>query len=231
MTYVRKTETLVSEMLNNISSMQATAKAAYPPTSIDYGTPLFESARGAVSKAAYRDAPQLEGKLPAAWLSKHSRVTVKFPVDCYPEDILDRSSNVDTTQVAFPEHDQISLPFAVRPRYDGAEVTITADDCDDLLRSFFDVAALRQGHLRRITKQFAEVREQIQIFMAGYSSLNAAVKVMPEIELYVPEHYMTKLREPAPSRAAKNSSILPESLGIDRDMLASIAIGHRITKP
>ena len=227
--YVRKTDTLMNQMLDYVETMRQAAMKAHPPSTIAYGTPLFDSARDAVIKASYRDAPHLEGKLPATWLKDHRRVVIRFPLD--GSDDLDRDSNVEKQDLEFPEHDTVSLPLAATYRYYGVEVDLKPDDCDDLLRSFFDVVSSRKDHRRRINKQFRAVVDQIQIFMAGYSSLNAAIKVMPEIEMYVPAAYMAKLREPAPSRAAKNSSLLPESLGIDRDMLASLAIGHRITKP
>jgi hypothetical protein len=67
--------------------------------------------------------------------------------------------------------------------------------------------------------------------MLKHTSLNTAVKELPELEMYVHEDDMERLRR----KVVKYASIAPEkedaddSIGVDAGLLASTAIAARIS--
>ena len=222
MAYVRKTDTLVEDIKSHVRKMKDKALSNFASNSIEYGTPLFDAAAEAAVNAAFRDAPDLKGKLPQSWCKKHERVELQFVTE-------DGDHNFKTSITA-PEHKQIELPPNVENRYYAVEVNVRRSDCPELLKTWLDEANDRNLQRGVIAEQYSTVEDQLSSFMSQHASLNAAVREMPEIEMYVPANHMAKLRQPTEPRGKKTSrSSAVEDLGIDRNALASMAIAHRIT--
>jgi len=221
MTYVRKTDTLVDDIKTQVRRMKDKALRAFESNTIEYGTALFDAAREAVVVAAFRDAPELRGKVPSSWYKDHARVEMQF--------VTEDGDCLFKTNIETPSPDPIQLPAIVDTRYYGAEVNVRRSDCPELLKTWLDAANSRNDDRGTVTEQYYLVEEQLIAFMGQHASLNSAIKEMPEIELYVPEAYMTKLRTAVEPRTKKSKSTAVEDLGIDRSVLTSIAIAHRIT--
>jgi len=223
MAYVRKTDMLVDDIKGHVRSMKDKALTAYQSNSIEVGTPTYDAAVESAQNAAFRDAPELKGKLPPSWYKEHERIEIQFKTDT--------GETMFSTNLTAPDHRKIKLPKVFDSRYYAVEVDVRYSDCTDALRTWLDDANNRNNKRGEIAEQYRTVAEQLTKFMGSHASLNAAIKEMPEIEMYVPEKYMAKLREPSAPRAKKSEQpSAVEELGIDRDALATMAIAHRITQ-
>ena len=79
-----------------------------------------------------------------------------------------------------------------------------------------------------VREQFKVVENQLHAFMQQHASLNAMLTEMPELEMYVPDRYMTKVRAKSEPRAKVERPTNVQDLNIDVDALAAAAITHRM---
>ena len=222
MAYVRKTDTLVDDIRGKVRNMKDKALTAFQSNKIEAGTPLFDAAVESAQNAAFSDAPELKGKLPDSWYKEHERVELQF--------FKDNGEAMFKTSIDAPDHKKIRLPKILENRYYSTEVSVHYSDCTELLKTWLDEANTRNTERHVIAAQYLTIEQQLKAFMDQHASLNSAIKEMPEIEMYVPEKYISKLREataPRTKKSAQPSNVA--DIGIDRDALASIAIAHRIT--
>jgi hypothetical protein len=225
MAYVRKTDTLCYDIRENIRDMKSKALSAYPQMAIEVDTPEFDAAVDSVQNSIYSECPDLKGKLPDTWLKKHDRLELRF--------LKDDGEDNFTAMLRCNNRDGIKLPAHVDQNYYGATVELRPSQCTDALRTWLDEANHVHSKRFQIAEQYDNVEEQLGKYMRQHASLNAAVKEMPEMEMYVPEKYVSKMREATPPRKKKGSNGEPtasEELGIDRNALATMAIAHRLTQ-
>lgn len=221
MAYVRKTETLIEDITRNVRNMKDRALQDYASNKIEVGTSLHDSARRAIDVAAYKDAPELRGKLPTSWLKKKERIRLAIRA-------------TDTMKLDVHVEARDDAPFMVPAHLDegyySTSVEVTLDDCDEVLKAWVNGEGERAKQRQTIAEQYTNVERQLVAYMRKHASLNSAIKEMPEIEMYVPQTYMDKLREAtAPRQKKPEQQSLVDELEIDRDAIASIAIAHRMT--
>jgi hypothetical protein len=221
MAYVRKTETMLDDIVRNIRNMGAKALELYEDKSIDIDTAEFAAACEAIHTAAYRDAPHLRGNLPKSWLFKTDRIHLKVTSR------TEHGTKV-STYLSAPEHRQFEVPFHMKETW-SVDVEVYEDECTGALAAWVQAHNTNKEQRRAVEVQYREVERQVIGFLRSHSSLNAAIKEMPEIELYVPAHYTSKMHEAVAPRVKKEeqqSAI--HDLGIDRNALAAVAIAHRV---
>lgn len=221
MAYVRRTETMLDDTTRAIRKMAEKAIEVYEPKDIEIGTVEFAAANDAMQTAAYRDAPHLKGTLPSSWLFETDRVHFKVRNRSTGEKLAGMYLNT-------PEHSKIELPLHMKESW-RVDVEVYDDECSPVLADW--VQAHKNGVAQRkiIADQYREVERQVIGFLRTHASLNAAIKEMPEIEMYIPESYIRKMHEataPRQKKEEKPSNI--EELGIDRNALAAVAIAHRV---
>ena len=221
--YVRKTETLVNAICSKIRTMENQAVAAHSET--QSVTPaegnLFHSMVEVMNNAIWSDAPDLKDKVPNSWLQHYDDVILRFKND---EDGCFTSLRLDA-----PRGDKFSFPLKYNSYY-RPEVDIHPQHYNEAIKKWAADEKATADRREELEDQFDTVLRQIVRFMGQHASLNAAVKAMPEIELYVPEEYLTKLRAPtAPRQSKATSAKIIEDLNIDVNALTSAAIAHRIT--
>lgn len=221
MAYVRRTETMLEDTTRKIRKMGSKALELYEDKGIEIDTAEFAAACEAIHAAAYRDAPTLRGNLPQSWLFKTDRVKLK---------VISRGDQHRelTTYIVVPDHRQFELPLHVKVSW-SADVTVYDDECTGALATWVQAHSTNKEQRRAVEVQYREVERQVIGFLRTHASLNAAIKEMPEIELYVPDQYISKMHEAVAPRVKKEeqqSNI--ENLGIDRNALAAVAIAHRV---
>lgn len=221
MAYVRKTETLIEDITRNVRNMKDRALQDYASNNIEVGSSLHDAAREAIDVAAYKDAPELRGKLPASWLKKKERMRLAIRVS----DGMKLDVHVNARDDA-----PFLVPAHLDEGYYSSTVEVSRDDCNHVLKAWVDGEGDRAKQRQTIAEQYTNVERQLVAFMRQHASLNSAIKEMPEIEMYVPSQYMEKLREAtAPRQKKPEQQSLVDEMQIDRDAIASIAIAHRLT--
>lgn len=223
MAYVRKTETLVHEITANVRYMKTEALKNYEVDHIAEGSFMWEEARASVVNAAYHDAPELQGKLPKSWERAHERISMTFNKGT--------DKPVYKTFLVASRENPIKLPSHITPSYYSSDVEVHESDCTDKMRTWLNEANERKTKAQAIADQFDNIESQLRAFMGQHASLNSALKEMPEMEMYVPDKFLSKLREASkPRKKAEDKVDNADTLGIDRDALTTLAIAHRLTQ-
>ena len=222
MAYVRKTDLMIDDVARNIRHMREKATAPYQSGRMDISSPEYKSLYAAVETASWGDAPELRGKLPEKWLTQYDNIHVEYEYDG------------DTNG---PKHVRIETTpdnkFKV-PKIDGSSyrptVTVKREHMDNTLYAWLKEEKSRNAKYQEIDSKFDVVYDQVLKFLRHHASLNAAITAMPEIELYIPEKYLAKMREPSAPRGKKASApSTVEDMQIDVNALTSAAIAHRVT--
>lgn len=218
MAYVRKTQTLVDDIGYNVERMRdAEIKLrGKNKEHLEIGTPLYDDVRHAIESVVWSEAPDLKDKMPDDWCTHEVAMVATFR----PE------GEVDVTRITFetPVDDKLKLP----PNF-GRWDTISVKE-KHMTQAVRDWAAGRLA-VERSQKEtydlFGNIKQQITDFLETHASLNAAVKAMPELELYVPQKYLDKLKEKT-VRVKKEAVEAPE-VNVDVEALTRAAVAHRIT--
>jgi hypothetical protein len=83
---------------------------------------------------------------------------------------------------------------------------------------------------KEIEARWDQVEEQVMKFLNNCKSLNEALKLWPQVEIYVPKEYVAKVREKR--EVVKTESNAAEVLkSIDTDQLTAAAVMARMSQP
>ena len=230
MAYVRKTDTLVREVLQKVTDMSATAQKPYLTETVTENSAEYKALSSAVETVSWKLAPQLRDKLPSEWVERLSRSTrveviIEPPVDC-PESGRLRV-NIESKDAPFclsPEH----FDPNTGSYYNNPKITFEESDIPPIVMAWFKGGKSNEATKAGLKMKFDKVYEQLKAFMNQHSSLNTAIKAMPEIEHYVPAEYIQKLHAPSAPRGKAATAIEKEDLDIDVDALTSAAVAHQI---
>jgi hypothetical protein len=221
MAYVRKTETLVTEMVHKVKEMATRAKRPYQSESINSTHPMYEHVKQAAEKSAWDKAPELQDKMPIEWCTVIEHATVGIYDDA--------GNKLFSTSVETREDDRMKVPTTRNSSYYRYSAEVHPRHCSPALSNWINEQKTREERLRQVRTQYDTIEQQLKSFMSGQASLNSALKEMPELEMYVPYEYMEKYRKVDEPRSKKpRQNALLEEVGIDRDVFAAAAIAHRI---
>jgi len=219
MAYVRITERLKDGIRDIIQRMRAKAEEMHGACDISYGTALFQELEAALLSQAWCERPDLQDQMPDKWCHFTSRLTAE----------LDNESGRKTKSVELdiPGDQKIKLPCKPNVFYHD-NVRIAYEHQSDALRQWVAEEDDRLEAIRATRAQYNTVQIQIVAFLQTKTSLNAALKEMPELELYVPDEFMQKFHEATERRADKSAEDQPPAVEVDRDQLAALGVAHRM---
>lgn len=219
MAYVRKTDTLVYGIKNTVEQMQRKAQAPYEEHSVEQGTPAYKELCRVMLQAAWAEAPDLKSAMPPAWCSRSDRADLHIAMPNGP---------VEGVRMNAPANAEFHWP----PNFSSysPDVKIHYSQLGDDATTWFDKRDERKAKHTEIRDKYVAIRDKLEAFMGQHASLNSALKAMPELELYVPEDFMERIRAKTPPRAAKAAApSVAEELDIDVNELTSLGVAHRIS--
>lgn len=217
MAYVRRTDRLIDGIRQKIAQMQRKAEEMHASERIEIGTPIYNDTRSAVEAAAWELKPELRHTMPKEWSYTSDQCRVIF----YDyDDCRIMSSHVET-----PKDDPMLLPCKPSSYYD--EMKVYYRHQSPALRRWLAEEDQRKRNRDELRQQYHDAEKQVMAFLMTKTSLNAALKEMPELELYVPQEFMDKYYEATAPRAHVLTE-QAEPVPVDRDQLAALAIAHRI---
>jgi len=221
MAYVRKTDTLVIDIFSKLTDMSVHAQNAVRQSSrVECDTPIYHSIFKAVEDAAWALNPKLKDVTPDEWKYKAYRVDVAF-----------ERKDATIKKLDFKVDDKVPLTLPTIPRevsrYNDS-IVVPEKHWDTAVTSWFENTAACDAKVAEIKEQYASVRDQLKRYLKTKTSLNVALKDMPELELYVPASYMEKINEVTAPRVKAVVEEADEVI-VDREQLASLGIAHRLT--
>ena len=225
MAYVRKTQTLLEDVANKVDRMMREQLADLPERKDpENGTPLYDELAGKVMSDIWKEAPELRGKLPDDWYTSVSSVRFKLVL---PED---EQHTVRHNTMSFDLNS--STPFQCPPRYDGYWADATVINREELSaesQKWYDSQVDIEVTREDLRRQYVKVKRQVVRFLDNSASLNAALKEMPEIKAYIPEHYLSRVAEKV-VREKQVAVKVKDALKIDKDAIAGLSVAHRISQ-
>ena len=219
MAYVRKTDTLVYGIKNTVEQMQYKAQEPYEEGPLEQGSPAHKELCRAMMQAAWKLAPDLKSAMPPAWCSRTERADLHIAMPNGPKERV-RMNSPANAEFHWPPNFSSYIP----------DVKIDYSQLGDDATAWFDKRDERKAKHTEIRDKYVAIRDKLEAFMGQHASLNSALTAMPELELYVPDEFMMKIRAKSPPRASKIAApSVAEELDIDVNELTSLGVAHRIS--
>ena len=219
MAYVRKTRALVTEISSQVDRMCYAAQKPYRSDTLEVGTPEHNQMCKNVVAKTWEAAPHLEGQLPQDWCHMPTRVNLRIMNDirCSAQCYLD---NCTVNPMRFSPDEGFAGSYPT--------IELSVEDLTGAAKTWLTSLSDNKEKLSEIKEKFDSIGTQLRSFMLKHASLNTALKEMPELEMYVPVRYITKVHAASEPRRKSNRPSNIEDLNIDREVIASTAISHRI---
>lgn len=222
MAYVRKTDTLVNGITGTVRDMRRRATEPYDTDSMEEGSPEYNALSSVVETVDWKLAPDLRNKMPTDWKAKVDQVYMEMGLG----------------EGKFTQRLDPANPYYLNPKHLGngryycPTIKMEDNDVPDIVKDWVTDREKKIKTKASLVEKYQTIETKLDLFMQQHASLNAALKDMPEIELYVPDQFMAKIREPSQKRDKAPTEERPvyESLGLDASDLTVLAVGHRIAK-
>ena len=221
MAYVRKTETLVDDIRKRCNSMSIAAQERFDVDAVSFTDAQKYDLIEAAHVSAWREAPELRTTLPDAWVSTPDKADLRI---YGPKDADGNATRAMIKEIS----GAFKLPCKRGYHSSRPDVDVLYENLPATLQEIVSKTANNRQKQIETKAKFDLIQQQLRDYMKQHASLNTALKEMPQLEMYVPDMYMRKIRaESAPRAKAEPRSNIVE-LNIDVDALAAAAITHRI---
>ena len=214
MAYVRTTQTLLENLHKRV--MQMMENKLRSVTSYGFTSHNEDKLCEAIAKQQWSKAPELRGKLPEEWCRRSDlRIDVKVK--------LSEDSAVRIHHKLFDENKRALLP----PMGSTYSFDVDRHHFDDEGLEILKAAKQSDVTKTAIQEQFNKLSRDLREYLGAHTSLNQALKDMPELALYIPQEYLDKVEAAAPKKQSTRKKV--ETPNIDRQAIAAQAIAHRIS--
>lgn len=231
MAYVRYTDTLVREIVATVHQMSKTAQAPYLTDSLQKSTREYDDLCLSVERVAWGKYADLKDKMPSSWVAQTKAVDVVVPVpDAVKDAHPDHEFSTLTVTLAFEGDKKFTLTpefNTSRRYYNNPTVDFTQSDVPASMVDWYTQKATKDAEREALKKKFKTIADQLKTYMESHGSLNTALRDMPQLEHYVPDHYMAKFRGPEKKREKKAPRTDVADIGIDISEITTAAVAHR----
>jgi hypothetical protein len=198
MAYVGISQGLITEVKNKISIMhqkEQSALGASPTEAIQLkgDEPWF-------IEQIWQGHHHLKTVVPESWLVKAKKLTIKFQIK--------RAESSFGFSRKFEFADPITLPPTCRAYYGDVEATVSFE-ADQALAPEFQAVVDYHKQATDASVRWKKVMESVTTFLNKCKSLNEALKLWPDLRVYIPSEFLQRVdkkpekRDPAQSLAAE----------------------------
>lgn len=233
MAYVRITQKLIDQIRNGIDRMADSARAKLKEQE-SLSSEDCDTIMQSMLDYAWKDHQDIRNKVPETWLdSSDSRAYLKVrdeeadsAIQLYID--VSRESPFRNKRQWPP---RTSNYGSVRMHMDMAYIN-AMPDC--LLKRHVTTAMTNQVKTKKINDQYHEIKTQVLTFFRSHTSVNAAVKEVEEMRMYLPAETLRKLDEKVERRAAKPKQTTHQADDdnaptLDIKKIRAAAIAHRLS--
>lgn len=165
----------------------------------------------------------LRTQIPEAWTQDTHRITLSYR--CKGEhDSVSVHLNIE------PQDGRFRVPRTNNVAYYGMDINY-----DDETSPPPEIMAsqIAYGHeLAVINSRWAKVQTDVSSFLDNCKSLNEALKLWPDLKIYVPDRYIEKVNESVQrvKKAQEENAALKALQSIDTDFAVAAAVGARMAQ-
>jgi hypothetical protein len=204
MSYVAVSDKFKSDVKNKLRQMRYREVNSVP--SLDY---KLSSTRPDVITWAWGEHLHLKDQMPAKWCGKADNVQIRFETQ---------------ERGVFRIRAELTPPLVTPPGgTPQGVVSISPDDPD--IKPYVE----RESALYDIVQRWDKVDKQILEFLGKCKSVNEALKLWPQIEMYIPPEFITKVNEKKERSAAGPSRAAEALKALDTDHLTTAAVISRMS--
>lgn len=211
MAYVAISGELKENVKEQIKNLQRKDSGSIPdvPSSVSLDT-IPEDLKDKV----WGEHRHLEAMMPKEWKLYRDELTLKV------EFVLENSDVCKTSfDIKFNRPAELACPPNTRPYSFAVEV----DEYYPLVAEYL----VYRKKIAEVDARWDKVRIDVMKFLENCKSLNEALKLWPDIRIYIPKQYIERIEKKA-ERTVSNTSALDILKGIDTDGAVAAAIGARL---
>lgn len=158
----------------------------------------------------------LLGVIPKKWLTPATEVTMRITLGGVSRKLVFEKQNSVYYRPGYsPYHDNRSTKELL-------DEALEAFGKRELLEQTFAKIQATIDHANR----WEQIKKDIVQFLKGRKSLNEALKLMPNLKLYIPKKYIERVER----KVERSTSVTPVNISLDRiNELSAAAIGARLS--
>jgi chromosome segregation ATPase len=173
-----------------------------------------------IERQAWALSPQLRGQLPSDWCISRDKFHVQLD--------MGRDEPLNGGQINLPE--KIEVPYTESyGSYWNSTVTIKAENMSNEMLEVANTFVEIYDKINSVRKKYKDLSTKLVDFVKSQPSLNTALKIMPELAMYVAQDYIDRVNEAVEKKPKQKPEDILNELDIDRDELAATAIAHRMS--
>lgn len=224
MAFVGISQTLVQEVRSNIARLCDTELNTVTGTDPMEGI-LVTGEEPWFVKQAWGEHLHLKTVVPETWLAKNKKLDLQFR-------ILDDAEN---TMYHFNHHatlpEAITLPPIYRTYYSDsrAELKLVFYVNDPAMPENIRAKIKIVAQVKEIKARWEKVRTNVVSFLDQCKSLNEAIKLWPDLRIYIPSSYLEKLDRKPERKAGKESNAAELLKTIDVNEVQAAAVIARLS--
>jgi len=220
MATVKITETLVVSVRNKLDRME---KAAIGQLNVSVELERSETARSLIEwcqNVSWGPHEDLRSVIPISWLHQPRAVDIHFGAHTLSH-VPNSIRVVNDGDYVFPPTEEVrkhpNLPdIVVDPKSD--------ETAPPVAREFLLAELRKRERAVQLREQYRQVAEDLTKYLRSHSTLNRALKEMPELEMYIPQEYLDRVYK----KAQRSSPTKPEQVDVDRSQIASLGVAARL---
>lgn len=204
MSYVAISSKFTSEVRNKLRQMRFREV-----NQVGEGDYKLNSTRPDITEWAWGKYLHLKDQMPADWCKKSEHVQIRF-------EVADRS--------IFRPRVELTPPLITPPcGVPSGAFTISVDDPE--IKPIVD----RESALWDIAQRWDKVDKQITEFLGKCKSVNEAIKLWPQIEMYLPSDVVARVKEKKERNPSAPSQAAEALKALDTDHLTTAAVISRMS--
>jgi hypothetical protein len=224
MAFVGISKTLLQEVLGNINRLRDTELNTVAGTDPMEGV-LVTGEEAWFVKQVWGEHLHLKAVVPKSWLAENKRLNLQFRILDDAESTLYHFNHV----VTLPE--PITIPPVYRTYYSDsrAELKVVFYMNDPAMPENIRTKIKMVAQVQEIKTRWEKVRTNVVSFLDQCKSLNEAIKLWPDLRVYIPSSYLEKLDRKAERKAGKESNAAEMLKTIDVNEVQAAAVIARLS--
>lgn len=167
------------------------------------------------------DYMHLKDQMPDTWKTQTAKVTMQYRVQ------MEHDYNTAYFQLICNSDSGFITPRVQGYTSYGLDVTYKEEsDCPPIMAEILEYTK----QVTEVDSRWKGIRGQVKDFLNNCKSLNEALKLWPDLRIYIPPRYIERMEANSPSakKNAQESAALKALQSIDTDFVVAAAVGARM---